>query len=66
MSNTSGFEVSRRGVLVTGVAAGAMASVPGVAAATPPAAGASPPTMAVTLKVNGKAGTLDLDTRTTL
>ncbi|HVF93890.1 MAG TPA: aldehyde dehydrogenase iron-sulfur subunit PaoA [Sphingomonas sp.] len=66
MSNTSGFEVSRRGVLATGVAAGAMASVPGVAAATPPAAGASPPTMAVTLKVNGKAGTLDLDTRTTL
>jgi xanthine dehydrogenase YagT iron-sulfur-binding subunit len=66
LNNTSGFEVSRRGVLATGVAAGAMASVPGVAAATPPAAGASPPTMAVTLKVNGKAGTLDLDTRTTL
>ncbi|WP_375420067.1 aldehyde dehydrogenase iron-sulfur subunit PaoA [uncultured Sphingomonas sp.] len=66
MDNTSGFEVSRRGVLATGVACGAMVSVPAAAGQVQPAPGAAPPTMPVTLKVNGTAGTLDLDTRTTL
>ncbi len=56
-------EVSRRGVLAGGAAGVALAAVP-VEAQAP--AGAAPATMPVTLKVNGKAGTLPLDTRTTL
>ena len=69
MSDDSGFEVSRRGVLATGIAAGAVATVPAPVMAQGQAdlpAGAAPPTMPVTLKVNGKAGMLELDTRTTL
>ena len=56
-------EFSRRGVLAGGAGAAALAAVPVTAQ---PAPGAAPATMPVTLKVNGKSGTLDLDTRTTL
>ncbi len=66
LDKTSGFEVSRRGVLATGVACGAMVSVPAAAGQVQPATGSAPPTMQVTLKVNGTSGTLDLDTRVTL
>ena len=56
-------EVSRRGVLAGGAAGVALVGVPaeGQMPASP-----APATMPVTLRVNGKSGTLDLDTRTTL
>ncbi len=67
MSDPQDFELTRRGVITTGVATVAIASVPTPALAeTRPIPAPPAPTMKVTLKVNGKAGALDLDTRTTL
>ncbi len=67
MDQPNKIEITRRGVLATGVAGCAAASVPApVLAAGPANPAAPPPSMPVTLKVNGKTGTLDLDTRTTL
>ena len=57
-------KLSRRGVLVGGVATASVAAVPEIAA-QPPAA-PSPPTMPVSFRVNGKRQQLALDTRTTL
>ena len=63
-NSTDPFAMSRRGVLASGAAGVAVASVPMPADAQPVAP--PPSTMPVTLQVNGKRGTLDLDTRTTL
>ncbi|WHU04181.1 MULTISPECIES: aldehyde dehydrogenase iron-sulfur subunit PaoA [unclassified Sphingomonas] len=62
------FELSRRGILVGGAASVAMTAAPPIAEAQEAAsAGAGAPVLArVTLKVNGKPHTLELDTRTTL
>jgi xanthine dehydrogenase YagT iron-sulfur-binding subunit len=57
------FQVSRRGVVVGGAAAAAVAGVP--AEAQLPAA-AAPPAMPVSFRVNGREQELTLDTRTTL
>ena len=57
-------KLSRRGVLVGGVATATVVAAPEVVA-QPPAA-APPPTMPVSFKVNGKRRQLTLDTRTTL
>ncbi|GHH09510.1 MULTISPECIES: aldehyde dehydrogenase iron-sulfur subunit PaoA [Sphingomonas] len=58
-------EVSRRGVLVGGAMTAGLAAIP--AAAAPVAAQQERPmTMPVTLTVNGKKQTLEVDTRTTL
>ncbi len=62
--NTSTFEVSRRGVLVTGGATVALTQMP--AANAQPAPPSAPSVSKLSLKVNGKAETLELDTRTTL
>ena len=58
-------EVSRRGVLVGGAMTAGLAAIPAAAA---PVAGQQerPMTMPVTLTVNGKKQTLEVDTRTTL
>ncbi|QNQ08429.1 aldehyde dehydrogenase iron-sulfur subunit PaoA [Sphingomonas alpina] len=67
MSDPQALAMTRRGILTTGVAGVAVASTPAAALTeTAPSPAAPPPTMKVTLKVNGKAGALDLDTRTTL
>jgi len=60
--------VSRRGLLIAGAASAAATSLPKdtMAATEPPAATGSVPTARVTIDVNGKAHTLQLDTRTTL
>ncbi|WP_313392212.1 aldehyde dehydrogenase iron-sulfur subunit PaoA [Sphingobium yanoikuyae] len=60
-----GPDITRRGVLASGVASAASAAIP-VAAQTPPAVFGKPAMMPVTLKVNGTPHTLELDTRTTL
>jgi xanthine dehydrogenase YagT iron-sulfur-binding subunit len=58
-------EVSRRGVMVGGAMTAGLAAIP--AAAAPVAAQQERPmTMPVTLTVNGKKQTLEVDTRTTL
>ena len=62
--NTSTFEVSRRGVLATGGATVALTQMP--AANAQPAPPSAPSVSKLSLKVNGKAETLELDTRTTL
>jgi xanthine dehydrogenase YagT iron-sulfur-binding subunit len=56
--------VSRRGVLAGGVATATLTTTPLAAQEAPPEAPA--PSQRVTLKVNGRAIALDLDTRTTL
>ena len=66
MGQAGDFEITRRGVLATGVATVATVSVPANAAQAAPPPAAPPPTMKVSLKVNGKARALELDTRTTL
>ncbi|CAN7451664.1 aldehyde dehydrogenase iron-sulfur subunit PaoA [Polaromonas sp. LjRoot131] len=60
--------VSRRGLLIAGAASAAASSLPGdaMAATEPPATPGTVPTARVTIDVNGKAHTLNLDTRTTL
>ncbi len=65
MEQGDGLEVSRRGMLVAGAAVVAVSAAPGAEgqpAVTPPA----PVTMPVTLQVNGRRITRDVDTRTTL
>ncbi|MGY2735862.1 aldehyde dehydrogenase iron-sulfur subunit PaoA [Sphingomonas sp. UYP23] len=57
--------VSRRGVLVGGAMTAGLAAIP-AAAAPAPAQQERPMTMPVTLTVNGKKQTLEVDTRTTL
>lgn len=59
------FTITRRDVLASGAATVAAASVP-VSSEARPAPGAQPSLMPVTLKVNGQAHALSLDTRTTL
>ena len=68
MHGPADFELSRRGVLIGGAASvAATAAAPPAEAQAGPSAGAGTPVMAsVTLKVNGKAHALELDTRTTL
>ena len=64
MEKQVSMEVSRRGVLVGGAASAALTAVPAEArtmAKTPP-----PTPMKVSLKVNGKSRSLELDPRTTL
>ncbi|WP_183982021.1 aldehyde dehydrogenase iron-sulfur subunit PaoA [Sphingomonas jinjuensis] len=57
----------RRTVIASGVVGMTATALPAAALdAAQPMPGAKPTTMPVTLKVNGKSGTLDLDTRTTL
>jgi xanthine dehydrogenase YagT iron-sulfur-binding subunit len=56
--------VSRRGILAGGVATATIATTP-VAAQPPPSEG-PPPTATAVLKINGKAMTFTVDTRTTL
>ena len=60
-----GPEMSRRGVLVAGGVTVALAKVPAANAQTA-APVAAPSAAKVSLKVNGRAQTLELDTRTTL
>lgn len=62
-------ELSRRGLLASGVAGAAMTGVQGVAKAQSAAhlqPQSRPATMKLSLEVNGKSHTLELDTRTTL
>lgn len=69
MNNPDPLTVSRRGLLIAGAASAAASSFPKdtMAATEPPSATAGTvPTARVTLEVNGKAHTLNLDTRTTL
>ncbi|WP_431312406.1 aldehyde dehydrogenase iron-sulfur subunit PaoA [Sphingomonas natans] len=66
MERPGDMEISRRGILAGTAATAAFAVVPvseGNAAMT---SGAAPPMMKLSLKVNGKARELELDTRTTL
>jgi xanthine dehydrogenase YagT iron-sulfur-binding subunit len=66
MSSMGDWEMSRRGALVGGAVASALASTPGLAEAQGGGA-ARPPAMArVSLEVNGAVHDLELDTRTTL
>ena len=58
--------ITRRTILVSGAATVATVSVPAAGEAQTVAAAPPPAKMPVTLKINGKTGTLDLDTRTTL
>jgi xanthine dehydrogenase YagT iron-sulfur-binding subunit len=64
MDNQDVIPVSRRGVLAGTAATATVVTAPAVA--QPPAADAPPPRAATVLKVNGKATTFTLDTRTTL
>ena len=68
MHGPADFELSRRGVLIGGAASvAATAAAPPAEAQAAASAGAGTPVMAsVTLKVNGKAHALEIDTRTTL
>ena len=60
-------DMTRRGVLASGAATVAASSMPAMAdAKEPPTASSAVPSMKVSLKVNGKERTLELDTRTTL
>ena len=56
--------VSRRGVLVAGVASAGLAGAPAMSQEPPPEG--PPPTTKVGFKVNGRKVALELDTRTTL
>ena len=64
MNDKGELAVSRRGVIVGGTSAVALASLPVSAQERVPAK--SPPAMPVTFEVNGKPVELTLDTRTTL
>jgi xanthine dehydrogenase YagT iron-sulfur-binding subunit len=67
MHGPNDFELSRRGVLVGSAASVAVTAAPAPADAAAQSAGAGTPVLAqVTLKVNGKPHSLELDTRTTL
>ncbi|MES2510217.1 MAG: aldehyde dehydrogenase iron-sulfur subunit PaoA [Pseudomonadota bacterium] len=70
MQHSASLPMSRRDVLIAGAAAGAVAAAPSDStAATPPPMPSSTnsiPVMKVSLEVNGKAQTLELDTRTSL
>ena len=69
MDSPGHFDLSRRGVLISGTASMAISAVPCVAnAPSQPANAGKPPVMTatVTFNVNGQARRLDLDTRTTL
>ncbi|MDQ0840134.1 aldehyde dehydrogenase iron-sulfur subunit PaoA [Sphingomonas faeni] len=64
MIERSGIQATRRGVLVGGSASVALTTLPLGSAEAAPAV--EPPKMKVSLQVNGKQATLELDTRTTL
>jgi len=69
MNNPDRLTVSRRGVLIAGAASAAAGSLHTNTMASPPTPSPTPgsvPTARVTLEVNGKPHTLNLDTRTTL
>ena len=67
MSNPGEPEISRRGVLATGVASAAATSLPAVIADARPVSGVPRPvTMPIAFEVNGERAALALDTRTTL
>jgi xanthine dehydrogenase YagT iron-sulfur-binding subunit len=68
MDSSSHFDMSRRGVLISGTASVAVTTVPCVAnTQSQPASTGKPPDMTtVSFDVNGKARKLELDTRTTL
>ncbi len=67
MDRSGEFDISRRGVLISGAASVAVTVAPNVAAEpAPPLQGAAPPMHKVAFKVNGKPRALELDTRTTL
>jgi xanthine dehydrogenase YagT iron-sulfur-binding subunit len=59
-------EITRRTVVETGTTALLLAALPAGALAAPAEDAAPPPALSVTLKVNGKAHELALDSRTTL
>ena len=65
MPHDEGIAVSRRGVLAAGVATATLTMTP-AASAQEPTVEPIPPLTSVTMKINGKATRLDLDTRTTL
>ncbi|CAN7405544.1 aldehyde dehydrogenase iron-sulfur subunit PaoA [Rhizobacter sp. LjRoot28] len=68
MDPSADFPISRRDLLIAGAATSA-ATAPAASAeapARPSLAAGNVPTMSVTLEVNGKAHTLDVDTRTSL
>lgn len=66
MNTISEFDISRRGVLISGAASVAVTVAPAVAAEPAPAQGKAPPMHKVAFTVNGKPRELELDTRTTL
>lgn len=67
MAMSPDLEISRRGVLASGVATVAVSAVPpGEADAAPVGASTAVPTARVSFTVNGEARSLELDTRTTL
>jgi xanthine dehydrogenase YagT iron-sulfur-binding subunit len=67
MDSPGDLPISRRGMMVGGAASAALGAVPAAAATPARAPAAAAPTMAeVTLRVNGTARPLRLDTRTTL
>jgi xanthine dehydrogenase YagT iron-sulfur-binding subunit len=68
MDPSADFPISRRDLLIAGAATSA-ATAPAASAEPPeraPLPAGAVPTMSVTLEVNGKAHTLDVDTRTSL
>jgi xanthine dehydrogenase YagT iron-sulfur-binding subunit len=66
MTDKTGLELSRRGVLVAGAATAAVTTVSFTAEAQLPPAQPAPALAKVSMKVNGKREELTLDTRTTL
>ena len=66
MANDGFLNVSRRGVLAGGVASAAVGQATVARAQGEPASTAAPAKMPVSLTVNGKSHSLNLDTRTTL
>jgi xanthine dehydrogenase YagT iron-sulfur-binding subunit len=66
MTDKTGLELSRRGVLVAGAATAAATTVPFTAEAQTPSPQPAPTMARVSMKVNGKRQEMSLDTRTTL
>ena len=66
MDRSGEFDISRRGVLISGAASVAVTVAPAVAAESAPLQEAPPPMHKVAFKVNGKPRELAIDTRTTL